>query len=477
MNESQPLADPLRHRTQAVGWWLTGGIFLLYCLYLPFSGYSEMVYDALNYWTLTERFFQAGRFHPLAYDDALRGYLLPLLNLPAKAVAHFTGAAPLTLSRVMGAAYAAALFGWAGPALWLRLFPQHRLGWVPRLAFAGLGFLFWRDYFNFVLSDFPALLALVLSLWLVLGRGSWGTAVLAGACLTAASNIRPVYLLAAPAVVLLSLLRAADRRRRLLNLLGLALGFALIAGPQLLLNLRHHQAPTPLVLSRDARLPTANLYLAQLGWGLVIQKYETSLDPAFPSPRMLYTDPAGQALLHRLAIRHFTSYGSYLATVLREPLAFAGLYARHLFNGLDVQYPSLFVQRVAVRSSWLAGLHYSVWFGALVVAVVGFRLGQLNTRVLLTVAALALPCLAALPIATECRFLLPVQLLLYAVACFGGAQWRRDFTTVSWPRIALLAAGYLVFLGLCFRLSAHTQAHLTADVRVLAPLGGAEAQR
>ncbi|UOQ51159.1 hypothetical protein [Hymenobacter cellulosivorans] len=476
MNEPETVDAP-RCRSRPVGWWLTGGIFLLYCLYLPFSGYSEMVYDALGYWNLTERFFRGGRFHLLAYDNALRGYLLPLLNLPAKAAVHFTGAAPLTLTRLMGAAYAAALFGWAGPGLWLRLFPQHRLGWLPRLAFAGLGFLFWRDYFNFVLSDFPALLALVLSLWLVLGRQGWTLAVLAGACLTAASNIRPVYLLAAPVVLVLGLLTASNHRHRLVNVLGLLLGFALIAGPQLLLNLRHHHVATPLVLSRDARLPTANLYLAQLGWGVVIQKYETSLDPSFPAPRMLYTDAAGQALLRRLNIHHFTGYGPYLATVLREPLAFAGLYGRHLFNGLDVQYPSLFVVQVAARSSGLAGLHYSVWFGALLVAGCGIRRGAFSGRVLLTGVALLLPCLAALPLATECRFLLPLQLLLYAIACFGGAQWRPSWPAVSWPKIALAAAAYVVFLLLCFRLSAQTQAQLTADVRVLAPLGSAEAPR
>ncbi|TGE24808.1 hypothetical protein E5K00_06285 [Hymenobacter aquaticus] len=458
----------------ALAWRCTALIFLVYCLYLPFSGYSEMAYDALNYWTLTERFFRAGRFSLLAYDDALRGYFLPLLNLPAKAVTHFTGADPLVLTRLMGAAYAALFFGWAAPTLWLRLFPAHRLGWGARLAFAALGFLFWRDYFNFVLSDFPALLALVLSLGMALRGRSVGAAGLAGFGSLAASNIRPVYLLAVPVVLGLLLVAQPTARRRLLAAAGFLLGAALLTGPQLLLNGRHHQVWSPLVLSRDARLPTANLYLAQLGWGLVIQKYETSLDPTFPSPRMLYTDPAGQALLQRQGIRHFAGYGAYGAAVLREPLAFAALYGRHLFNGLDVQYPSLLVRRVAGRSGLLSGVQYSVWFGALVVA--GHLRGARRWRLGLVLAALLLPCLASLPIAVECRFLLPLQVLLYAVACFGGSQlaWQ----TMAWPRarIGLLVAGYVLFLTLCFTLSARTRQHLTHDVRVLAPLGGAEAR-
>ncbi|MCB2410646.1 hypothetical protein [Hymenobacter lucidus] len=462
----------------ALAAWVSGGVFLLYCLYLPFSGYSEMVYDALGYWTLTERFFHAGHFSLLAYDDTLRGYLLPLLNLPAKAIAHFTGAEPLLLTRLMGAGWAALLFGWLAPALWLTLFPRHRLGWPPRVAFAALGFLFWRDYFNFVLSDFPALAMLLLALRLSLQRPGLLRAILTGACLMAASNIRPIYLLAVPAVALLALVSAAYRQR-LLVLTGMVVGGTLLSGPQLLMNGRHHGIWTPLVLSRDTRLPTANLYLTQLGWGVVIQKYETSLDPAFPAPRMLYPDPAGQALLQRLGSRHFSGYGAYAATVLGEPLAFATLYGRHLFNGLDVQYPTPFVRAVPQRSNLLMGLHYSVWFGALAMLGAAFRHWRQSGawRVALVVLALGLPCLASLPIAVECRFLLPLHLLLYAVTCFGGAQWQLAQPRWSWAKAGLLAAGYGLFLLLCFRLSAQTQAQLTHDVTVLAPLGGTKAQR
>ncbi|TGE20232.1 hypothetical protein [Hymenobacter elongatus] len=454
--------------------WITGGVFLLYCLYLPFSGYSEMVYDGLNYWTLTERFFQDGRFSLLAYDDALRGYFLPLLNLPAKAVTHFTGLAPLHLTRLMGAACAALLFGWAAPALWRALFPQHILGWSPRIAFAALGFLFWRDHFNFVLSDFPALLALLLSLRLAVRGGSWWYAFLAGAGLMAAYNIRPVYLLAAPVLVVLTLVATAGVGRRIAALGGLVLGCMLISGPQLLMNGRHHGLWTPLVLSRDARLPTANLYLAQLGWGLVVQKYETSLDPSSPSPRMLYTDAAGQALRQRRSMHHFGSYGAYAAAVAHEPLAFAALYGRHLFNGLDVQYPTLFVLDTEQRSGWLALLHYSVWFGALLVIGSGRYSRPTALRVGLAAVALLLPCLASLPIAIECRFLLPLQLVLYAAACFGGAQLQWGHHRWVWPRLAAVVIAYGVFLLLCFTLSARTHAQLTYDVGVLAPLGGAE---
>ena len=468
-----PHPTRLRYALSRHDWPLVGLLFLAYLLYLPTTGYAALPFDAGKYWTLAERFFQAGHFQLLAYDDSLRGYLLALLNLPAKAVVHFTSTQPLAVTRVLGAATAALLFGWAGPALWRALVPTAPLSFAARLAFAALGFLFWRDYFNFPLSDFPALLALVVSLGLVLRPGPAWRLVAAGALLAAAINIRPVYLIAAPALVGLAAWEAPGAWRRGVVVAALALGFALISLPQLLMNGRHYQHWSPLVLSRDARFPAASLYLSQLGWGLVIQKYETTLDPAAASPRMLYVDPAGQALLREEAIRHFPSYGAYLRELVHRPLSFAALYGRHLFNGLDVQYPSPYIRQVADRPPALALLHYSVWFGALV-GLWQQRRHWLRPRPLLAGAALLAPAFVSIPVAIECRFLLPLHLLLYAVFCFSF--WPNLRPALRWSRRVqlLLVGAYGLFLLGCVTLSAHTRTHLTADLSVLAPLGGDE---
>ncbi|WP_143164056.1 hypothetical protein [Hymenobacter daecheongensis] len=447
-------------------------MFLLYLLYLPFSGYSELVFDAGKYWTLTERFFRYSRFQLLAYDDSLRGYLLALLNLPAKALVHFTGVAPLVFTRVMGAANAALLFGWAGPALWRALFPAAALSKASRAAFVALGFLFWRDYFNFPLSDFPAVLAMATSLWLIVRRKAFGPLLLAGALLAAAVNIRPVYLVAAPLVMVLTITQAAATwSARWRGVAALALGFTCLSAPQLLINARHYQRPTPLVLARDARFPAANLYLSQLGWGVVVQKYETTLDAAFPAPRMLYVDPAGQRLLRQQALRHFPDYATYLRALARQPLEFAALYGRHLFNGLDVQYASPYIRQVGGRQAGLALLHYSVWFGALL-ALAHWR-RPIRWPHLLVAGALLAPALVTLPMAIECRFLLPLHLLLYAAFCFGALPNYDAVRAWSGWKRGLVAAAYGLFLLICVTLSAQTRNYLTADLSVLRPLGSA----
>ncbi|WP_460501980.1 glycosyltransferase, partial [Hymenobacter agri] len=57
----------------------------LYAVYLPQSGYGpgQFRFDAAEYWELSLKFTPAGGFSLLAFDEPLRGYLGPLLVLPA----------------------------------------------------------------------------------------------------------------------------------------------------------------------------------------------------------------------------------------------------------------------------------------------------------------------------------------------------------------------------------------------------------
>ncbi|HEX8657281.1 MAG TPA: hypothetical protein VF690_07095, partial [Hymenobacter sp.] len=154
--------------------------------------------------------------------------------------------------------------------------------------------------------------------------------------------------------------------------------------------------------------------------------------------------------------------------LLQHPLTAIGLLARRLFNGLDVQYPTPYIRSVYQPTWALAGLNYTVWFGALLV------LGRTQWRKWprarwLLLAGLLAPCLAVLPLGIECRYLLPLHLLLYATVAFGWPSvwtWHAVQTLSAW-RLGLLVVGYVVFLGLCFAASAAAQATLEFGPRSL----------
>ena len=437
-------------------------VLVLYAAYLPLSGYTpdQFRFDAAQYWELSLKFTQHGGFSLLAYDEPLRGYLGPLLILPARLLCHFTGWSMLTGARVLGACWASVLFGLAMPQLWAqvtgRALPLGR--WLVLL---GLTFLFWRDYFNFTLSDMPALTLLLLGL-VALGRPGWWWALVAGILLAAALNIRPIYLASVPGWLWLLGQRAATRRNLAGSLTALVAGLALVLLPQALINQRNFQRPTPLVLAQPPG--SQPLYLRQLAWGTRFQRYESSLIPEIPRS-LLYADSVGQRALAAVPGQRFASYGYFAAFVAQQPLHTAARYSRHLFNGLDIWFPTPYPPRlhppgqVALRL-----INYALLGLAVALAAAGWwrtrrqplgaaRRWAQAAPVLLT---LLLPCLLALPTLVECRFLLPLHLLILAGVA-GTWQPMADWQRLRSPlrRLAVLGLA-LGWLWGCWYLSAAT---------------------
>ena len=436
--------------------WRVLATLALYAAYLPLSGYGpgQFRFDAAEYWELSLKFTPPGGFSLLAYDEPLRGYLGPLLVLPARLLCHLTGWSMLAGARVLGAGWAALLFGLALPALWTRA-TGRALGGGRWLALLGLGFIFWRDYFNFTLSDLPALTLLLLALG-GLGRRGWGWAGAAGLLLAASINVRPIYLACLPGVLwlLVDSGRYTARRHVAASLAALVAGAACVLLPQLLINQRHFGQASPLVLAqRPGKEP---LYLRQLAWGTAFQRYETSLVPAIPRS-LVYADSAGQRALAAVPGGRFHSYSEFLTFLARHPFSSAARYARHLFNGLDIRYPTPYPTRLhppgqaGLRLLNYALLGLGVWLalargrstrqrpspGAAPPATV------LPTAVLL---ALLLPCLLTLPTLMECRFLLPLHLLLLtgvAATWRPLAWWRSPRGTGRRLAVLALAAGWL----------------------------------
>lgn len=435
--------------------WRLLAALALYAAYLPLSGYApgQFRFDAAEYWELSLKFTPASGFSLLAYDEPLRGYLGPLLVLPARLLNHFTGCSMLAAARALGAGWAAVLFGVAIPELWARASGRALSGgrWLLLL---GLGFVFWRDYFNFTLSDMPALALLLLGL-AALGRRGWAWAGVAGLLLAGALNIRPIYVACLPGVLwLLAGSRSPLALRQVLqSAAALMAGAALVLLPQLLINQRYFGQNSPLVLAqRPGQEP---LYLRQLAWGTAFQRYETSLVPAIPRS-LVYADSAGQRALAAVPGGRFGSYGGFLRFLVQRPFSSAARYARHLFNGLDIRFPTPYPTRLhppgqtALRLLNYALLGLGSWL-----ALARWRNSRqqpLPAETAASVApvavlgALLLPCLLTLATLMECRFLLPLHLLLLTgvAATWQPLAWWRDLGgPVRRVAVLAIAAGWL----------------------------------
>lgn len=386
-------------------------------------GIRSYPFDASIYWNL------ALAPDNVAASSAFRGYLFLWLLRTVVDLGALVGASPVSSYRFFSSLLYAATLTLVIPSAYARMSGRTAKP-IHRLAPAVLVMLVFPGVLLYPLSDFPALAFMWLCLWSVFRcadastRGqAVGYALLAGAAAAAAYNTRTIYLFAVALVVIGALWQFRGRRYLVACA---ALGFALTCAPQMLLNHRNHgvASPDPTAGRKDS------LFLDQLKWGIWMQKYETSVSPEVPNGSVVYVDQAGLKLMPILCREApMASMGDYLAAVLRHPIDFMGLYARHLVNGIDVRDRTVYVKRASGGETLASVASITLVLLLLLALKVAARSPASDAvrsrwptgRVYAL--AILLPSIAILPGAVETRFMLPMLLLLFVA---GVTVW-------SWP--------------------------------------------
>ncbi|MDO7846732.1 hypothetical protein Q5H92_10220 [Hymenobacter sp. M29] len=442
-------------------------VFVLYLIYLPFSGYNELIWDAKQYWEAVSRFFlNKSSFSLLNYNFIFRGYMGPLLVMPVRVVCTVLNLDPMYGSKLIGMVWAAILFGFAIPKLW-QVTTGVQLIANRWLLLTTLCFVFWGDYFNYCLQDFPAFTILLLAL-IALSKPKLVWIGYGGVLLAMCINMRPIYMASIPGVLGWFWWQTQRNEKTAVtitwwaqSILVFVLGIILVLLPQILINYRHFHQLSPFVLvNTNQHLP---FYLIQLNWGLAYQRYDTSTNPLHFGA-VFYGDREGVRELAAQTKGYFESYGAFAKYFLTHPLAGIGHYLRHLFNGLDVDYRAPYPAKiVAGHITGLQLLNYNVVTLGIVWLAYQARKSfqQVNynrSAVLWLVVVLLIPVAIAIPTAVEVRFLIPLHLLLLASASAAlcSFKWRQQ--TLS-TYLAIGAVIVVVTWG-GSRFSANTQAQL-----------------
>ena len=273
----------------------------VYALHFGVSGYSRFYYDSDEFWRIGDTFDHNGHFSLLSYSWPWRGYSMPLVYHVAHVVGSWFGLGSLTTVKIFGALLAATLGVIVIPRLASAIFPDAAVTPARVLALNALVFLFWRDHFQFPLSDFPALMLGAVAV-IALLRGTTRGYVVAGVCLGLAYNIRPNYL--AALLVAIAAAALAPRSARTWRSRGTAAATVAVAAlvpllPQMLVNHHSYDTWSP-AIEKTHELSLISLYL-----GLHAQKYETFIGPAsaYPSPMVSYLDPSRSMQWTRSASR------------------------------------------------------------------------------------------------------------------------------------------------------------------------------
>jgi hypothetical protein len=458
-------------RPQAV--WAFAATALMFFVLHQLKAVTVYPADSGGYWGL------AGRVAILDFPKYWRGYFYPMLLSPARVVGYVLNS-PYPYRLYASAAYAF-LLAVVVPDLYVRVFGG-RMSFTRRLVAPALLALLAPGVMVYPLSDLPAVLLLICSLYLILLSSdspsratSYRLMLAAGVLAGAAYNTRTIYLFSLIMVVLVTALwwtRARSPRHRTILIATLLLGIGIVSLPQAFINLNTHGSFTPAVIT--TQVDPKSLFAAQLTAGIRVQRYETSLDPLGP---VLYLDPAGQRLLASAGLDNVVlSPRDYLAFAARYPIDLAGILARHAINGLDLRDGNVYLVDPA-NPRWLQStLNYLVLFLAGWTLFIrarstrgarGLSFGDAADDPLrgraprgdwfVWLAVLLMPVAAILPGQIETRFFLPLHLLAYYTIAMG----------TSWAELreSLRARWYVILpslVGLCFlfvTVTANTLSH------------------
>ncbi|MET0343478.1 MAG: hypothetical protein ABW252_20875 [Polyangiales bacterium] len=399
-------------------------------LYAALTRPHDLPYDAGQYWSLGAMFDAVGgaEFSLYNFPANHRGYVFPLICYAIQRVGAVVLGAKAILA-VFNAACMALLHVVLAPALWKQMTgvaPRSSRVWLA----AVIGCVVWRGYVVYPLSDLPALTMFVASLVCLHrqrvasrthARVSWAAAV--GGLSGLVVLVRPAYLLAACAVVILAAVvgRGIAMKARLSCTAGVLVALLVAVGPQMALNHHHAGSWSPLPRS-EAVFGGGGLYLKQLNWGLTLQRYESDVTPGRRRNDIRFIDPVGTRLLAESGVGELTSFTEYARFALRHPLDVLAIYLRHAFNGCDLWYATPYVANPRRLHGGTMLLNLLVWtlaclHGRCRLSWPGVRRSLPHSLLLL------MPVAMVIPVAVETRFFWPAHLLAASIACYatGGA--------------------------------------------------------
>lgn len=426
----------------------------------PFYG------DSGGYWSLANSFTHDGHFSLLNFESPVRGYAMPLVTYVLRAFTRDVGWSQSSVVKLFNVM----LFALIGSVLapWVAEYTWPELHWsiARRVALTTLLIVFWSGDLNYPLSDFPGLTLLLLSLVAIAQPNRPGRMLIAGFACGLAVDMRPAYLPLLPmllAIVTLAWVhpRSAVRAplpRRALCVGLLAVGFAGASLPQALSSHRHYQSWS-FIPGRPAHLTQE-----QLTEGLLLQRYDTFVTPRGFDARMAYHDATGRRLLEEQPGHTITSVGQYLQVAERHPVATAGLMARHLVNGLDMRYSTVYVEHL--RSGGHLVLRLAGFLLAFLAVVrvlwpaARRRLGQAHWRYPV---ALLVCCVTSMVTAIETRFMLPVWLLGSMLVLTPGWPSPINQSMAGLRRfqtLAIIVVAYLAFMAVVWHVVSGATAHV-----------------
>ncbi|MGK9145091.1 hypothetical protein KXR77_16505 [Xanthomonas euvesicatoria] len=438
-----PLYTPAatRNDSRALPFIVAAAIFFIAQLIIDARDFTG---DAGAYWALSSAIING------TFPQTIRGYAYPLLLTPFRLVfdqSQPAGLLSLKIGQSIGYAYT---FSILLPNLYRSIFGE-KLSTARRLIPSTLIASVFPGLISYPLSDAPSLGLMALSVYITVNsirsKSLYGLFA-AGLICYLTYNIRTIYLFSFIALAIVSAtFFAKDIQHRAFALATFLAGSLIGALPQIAINHTHHATMSPLVVT-DVR--GASLFARQLTWGMVVDRYETYIDPgtAKATPTF-YANQRGAALLEKNGgfVKN-QSFIRMLAIMAKHPITFFQIYLRHTASALDARDGEVYTKQPSAEKNPRSILFLIiVTFGITQLGkAIFFAPSQqtVSARALYTLTLLA-PCIAIIPGAIETRFFLPLYCLAYCALAFQEISRRAFFIQLGLA--AILTASIYSFVA------------------------------
>lgn len=420
--------------------------------------------DSGEYWALADTFTRFGHFSLLNFESPVRGYGLPLIIYALEAVGEGVGWSQSSVVTIFNAVLFVLIGAVLAPRLAEIAWPERHWGSGRRVALTVMLLVFWSGNLNYPLSDFPGLAMAMLALVAIAQPDSPGWMLVAGSASAMAINIRPAYLPFLPILVVLVAwawfeqrgVRHASLVRRILCVGLLVVGFLATSLPQSLSGHRYYGTWNFIPgASENAK--------ERLTLGMTDQRYDTYEGPQGPSA-IAYSDAASLRLLEQQPESKVNSLSQYVGLIVSHPAIMVPLLARHIVNGLDARYSTVYVEHFDSGGHiWLRLAGFLLVFLALTRVIwpsARRGLGPARWRYLV---ALSLCCLTIVPTAIETRYMLPVYLVSYILVLAPG--WPSPIGQAEaglrrFRTLMILTGACLVFMAVVWHMVSGVNGHV-----------------
>ncbi len=425
--------------------------------------------DSFETWEVAKSLFAVE--NPYRSFVEYRGFVVFAICGAVYRVSTWLGTDDIATFRVFAALLFAGLTTLSLPTLFSRLLGQPA-SMARTIVFAAVVFYFFRGYFLYPSSDYFALYFLVLALNRALDPGRYPVASfgLAGLWMAAAILSRSNYIVCVPFLLALVWMQA---RAQAVSRPRMSAGMAVFTASLLamfLLNQGYAQYRSQ--SAGPVKTEGLRVLNGQLTNGLKMQKIEWSVDESYTG-MVVFVEPTGRALLEEQGITGWLSLPQYLRLVAAHPLDFAGIYARHMFNGLDISYPSVYVNDVRRSRLLFSFFNYSLLFLGGLVLVARFAGGGRSLPAIVGLACLVVHVFFCIPFPVEPRFFLALLVALHGFAVFGGElAWRGVGAVGARRGLILKSLLYVGFVAACFALSARAFEQIEGERLPLLPAAG-----